>query len=177
MKKLALALLLTFGANAENFNEIFHTGKSSSITLLQTLGKELKAKLQEGNISKAIQFCASNGLPITHKVDEQLGENISIKRISLKNRNPKNVATDAEEKILELMAEKGSPILTKAGENTYKYYHPVKIAKPVCLKCHGKGEDMPEVARKTIHSLFPKDKATGYSMGDLRGAVVVEIKK
>ncbi|EJF06491.1 Protein of unknown function (DUF3365) [Thiovulum sp. ES] len=177
MKKILFAVLLTLGANAENFNEIFHTGQNSATTLLKALGGELKAKMKEGNITKAIQFCASNGLPITAKVDEKLGENISIKRISEKNRNPQNVPTEAEAKILKLMEENGSPILTKAGKDTYKYYHPLKIAKPVCLKCHGKGEDMPEQARKTIHSLYPKDKAYGYSKGDLRGAIVVEIRK
>ena len=41
----------------------------------------------------------------------------------------------------------------------------------LCLACHGKVL-APEVAAQ-IESLYPEDKATGFSEGDLRGAFVV----
>jgi hypothetical protein len=42
---------------------------------------------------------------------------------------------------------------------------------PMCLACHGQAI-APSVAQK-IAELYPNDKATGYSEGDIRGAFVV----
>jgi hypothetical protein len=176
MKKLFLAILVVSGLSGEDLRAVFNTGEQSANLLLKTLGGELKKKLQEGDLKGAIEFCATNGLSITHQLDEKLGENISIKRISMKNRNPENLPNDSEAKILYMLENSPQSILTRVSDGSYKLYKPVRVAKPVCLKCHGKGEDMPEVARKTIHSLYPQDRATGYSMGDLRGAVVVTIR-
>ena len=40
-----------------------------------------------------------------------------------------------------------------------------------CLLCHG-AEIAPEVQAK-LDEHYPEDKATGYSLGDVRGAIVV----
>jgi len=41
----------------------------------------------------------------------------------------------------------------------------------VCLACHGQNIS-PEVQTK-LNELYPDDKATGYSLGQVRGAIVV----
>ena len=56
-----------------------------------------------------------------------------------------------------------------------KVYKPLMINKKVCLKCHG--DITNEKLKNTIAKKYPEDKATGYKMGDIRGAVVVTIKK
>jgi hypothetical protein len=77
----------------------------------------------------------------------------------------------------KLLDEKKLPayIVEKEGDS-YKYYKPLVIKKEVCLKCHGDisaNKELSEYMSKT----YPKDKATGYKMNDLRGAIVVEIKQ
>jgi hypothetical protein len=47
-------------------------------------------------------------------------------------------------------------------------------AAKICLTCHGTNLD-PALAAE-IDSLYPGDKATGYSEGDLRGAFWVTSK-
>ena len=67
-------------------------------------------------------------------------------------------------------------LVERVNKDTYKFYKPLLINKQVCLKCHGdidKNQKLSQYLGKT----YPHDKATGYSMGDLRGAVVVTIKK
>lgn len=162
--------------NGEDLDKIFQTGKQSAKVLVQALGKEMKSYMKKGDIQGAVNFCANNGLSLTQQVDEQLGKNISIKRISTKYRNPTNKPSNTEAKMLFMLENSKSPLLTKVSDSEYKFYKPLRIKKPVCLKCHGKGEDMPEIARKTLHTIYPNDLSTGHSFGDLRGAVVVTIR-
>jgi 5'-3' exonuclease len=177
MRKLLLSVILMTGLSAENLEEVFKIGQSGAKELLKTLGGEMKKQMASGDIKKAINFCSQEAQTLTNKVDEALGENVSIKRISTKYRSPANKPTKTEAKILFMLESTNSPLLTKVSDNEYKFYQPLRIGKPVCLNCHGKGEDMSEVARKTIHELYPQDKATNYNFGDLRGAVVVTIKR
>ena len=133
--------------------------------------------MKSGGVEKAIQFCSANAMVLTSQVNQQLGDNISIKRISTKYRNPANQPTKSEAKILFMLENSNSPILTRVGDKTYKFYQPLRISKPVCLKCHGSVEDIPENIRTTIHDIYPQDRATNYKFGDLRGAIVVTIKR
>jgi hypothetical protein len=48
--------------------------------------------------------------------------------------------------------------LTKVGDTQYKFYQPIRIGQPVCLKCHGKGEDMPEAVEKLLMNSILKIK-------------------
>jgi hypothetical protein len=169
-------LVVIASLNSQDLEKVFQIGKSSSKLLLQTLGKNLKQHMKKDGIKGAVNFCSENALAITYEVSEKLGENISVKRISTKYRNPYNKPTKTEAKILFQLENNKFPILTKVKDGEYKFYKPLRISKPICLKCHGKGVDMPEIARRTLHHLYPNDKATGYEFGDLRGAIVVTIK-
>jgi hypothetical protein len=51
------------------------------------------------------------------------------------------------------------------------YVEPIGI-KPLCLACHGEAL-APDVAAR-IGELYPKDRATGFTEGDLRGVFWVE---
>ena len=176
MKKIILFLIVMANLNSQDLQKVFYTGQSSAKTLIKTLGKNMKQYMKKGDIEGAVNFCANNGLGLTDKVSKKLGKNVSIKRISLKYRNPMNKPTKTEARILFMLENSKAPLLTKVSDTEYKFYKPLRIGKPVCLKCHGKGDDIPEIARKTIGNFYPNDNATGYEFGDLRGAIVVTIK-
>ena len=44
---------------------------------------------------------------------------------------------------------------------------------PSCLTCHGSENDIPPVVKDHIQKLYPEDRATGYALGDVRGAFSV----
>ena len=48
------------------------------------------------------------------------------------------------------------------------------IERPVCLSCHGPPGSLDPEVTTALKNLYPQDEATGYRMGDLRGAFVVE---
>ena len=162
-------------------SKVVEIGNHASKLLLKTLGGNLKKHMKKGGPIEALHFCATNAAKLTAQVDEKLGKNVSIKRITLKPRNPANEATGDERKVLEALqtlhdAKVRLPRhLIQKTANGYKYYKPLKISKKVCLKCHGTNID--PTLKKEIAKYYPTGKATGYKFGDLRGAIVVTITK
>ena len=156
-------------------------GNRASKILLKTLKSNLKKSLKKGKIDEALKFCATNAAKLTGEVNNKLEKGVSVKRVSLKPRNPANEANSEEKKVLEALEilnkehVKLPRFLIQEKENEYIYYKPLVIKKGLCLKCHGTNI-APTLAKK-IKEYYPTDKATGYKMGDLRGAVVVTIKK
>jgi len=162
-------------------SQIVKSGNEASKLLLKTLGGNMKQHMKKGGPADALNFCAMNAAKLTDEVAKKLGKNVDVKRISLKPRNPANEAEKDERKVLEalqMLQEAGVRLprhLIQKTATGYKFYKPLKITKKVCLKCHGTNID-PKL-EKTIAKFYPTDKATGYKMGDLRGAIVVTIKK
>jgi len=167
----------------EEYENIVKTGNEVSTTLIQTLGKNLKQHLKSEGPVGAATFCSTQAFPLTDKVSAQYGKEISVKRISLKERNPANAAEGSEKAILQALQQlqDNGVILPKylverVNDTTAKYYKPLSINKGVCLKCHGDISSNTQLS-KLMKSNYPNDKATGYKMGDLRGAIVVTITK
>ena len=182
---LVSGLLYADALKAENANmvSVINSGKLATKTLLETLQKNMQEHMKKGGVMDALDFCSTEAYALTDKVNSQLPSGITTKRISVKYRNPANVPQADELKVLNSFEEiqnskKVLPeyIVQKVDEHTYKFYKPLTINKPVCLKCHG-DISANEALQKTIHEKYPTDKAINYKMNDLRGAVVVTIKK
>ena len=151
-----------------------------SMTLLKTLGKNLKMHMKKEGPVGAAKFCSLEALNITQEVSEKYGKKVDVKRISLKYRNPVNAPTQEQivvlKKLEALNAEQKLPKLYKQENNdSTTYYKPLVIKKKVCLKCHG--NITTSALKNYIEKTYPEDEARGYKMGDLRGAVLVKIEK
>jgi len=157
-------------------------GKKSSQLLLKTLGKNMKKRMKDGGVMSALDFCSNQAYSLTEKVNQQLPNGVRVKRISAKYRSPANKPTDRELAILESFQNMKDMniilpkfLIEKIDAKTYKYYKPLVTNNKVCLKCHGTIKDI-ELKRE-IANRYPLDNAMGYKRYDLRGAVVVTIKK
>lgn len=166
----------------KEMQSIYNTGQKSSQLLIKTLGKNMKQHMKKGGAMDALDFCSNEAYSLTEDVNKKLPKGVSVKRVSLQHRNPGNTPAPDEAKILATLQELQNEgvvlphqLVQKVNANTYKYYKPLRIAKKVCLKCHGDIQN--DALKKAIASRYPNDKATGYKMGDLRGAIVVTIKK
>ncbi len=179
-----IVLANPYESEQEELASVIETGQKSSMLLLKTLGGNLKKHMKAGGPIAAAEFCMTNAFTLTDKVGNDLGEDVTVKRISLKERNPANrPATDEESTVLNtFQALQDNNILLpkylveQVNKDTYKYYKPLSINKGVCLKCHGDISKDKEV-EAYIGENYPADKATGYKLNDLRGAIVVTIKK
>ncbi len=144
-----------------------------------SLKGELKKAMQAGGPVNALSVCHTKAIPITNEVAARHG--VVLSRVSLKNRNPNNVPNDWQKPVLEefdARAANGEDPKTMAfatiaevdGKKQFRFMKAMPVGE-VCLKCHGT-ELKPEVQAK-LKELYPDDKATGYSLGQVRGAVVI----
>ncbi len=149
-------------------------GDSISTDAQQVLLKNVAQAMKAGGASNAINFCNEQAIPLTDSISTHYTKN--IKRLSDRTRNPKNaIESDLDESAWEiiklLMAESDkAKHLVMREKNTVYYYKAISIGMPTCLKCHGdKSVEIDPLALKLIAQKYPKDKATGYKMGELRG--------
>ncbi|MEA2111822.1 MAG: DUF3365 domain-containing protein [Campylobacterota bacterium] len=177
-----LLLASPYQSHQEVYDDVVKTGNEVSMSLLKTLGKNLKGHMQKEGPLGAAKFCNEQAFLLTEFTDKNAGKDVSVKRISLKDRNPANRPVGSEKTVMNALQnlQDSNVILPKflverVDKNTIKYYKPLNINKGVCLKCHGNITN-PKLS-KFLKDHYPNDKATNYKMGDLRGAVVVTIKK
>jgi len=186
MKKILLlgatALLLSSNLMASDkltAGKAEKIGKKVSKDLLKTLGGNMKSHLKSEGLLGAAKFCNASAYELTQQVKNKYGQNVEVKRISLKYRNAANKPSEDEAKVLHalesLKEAKAMPkFVLQKNKNNFKFFKPLVIKKGVCLKCHGNIEGKVSTFMKEH---YPQDKATGYKMHDLRGAVVVTITK
>lgn len=157
-----------------------HQANTASKDLLKTLGSNMKKEMKANGPLGALSFCSTHATELTQQVNDKYKKSLSIKRISLKPRNPKNAPTKDETIILQSMENmmhvgvKPKNVIQNKGDSIV-IYKPLVIKKKACLICHGDLKNK-KLAEK-INTLYPNDKAKNYKMGDLRGAIVVTIPK
>ena len=177
-----VALALDCSANQQPNASTQAEAASAKAAIKEVAGalqSELKGAMQAGGPVAAIAVCNTRAMPITERVAAEHGMQLS--RVSLKNRNPDNAPNEWQSAVLEdFEAQKsaGNDITSLAWSETanvdggkeFRLMKAIPTAK-ICLSCHG-SELAPDVSQ-IIADLYPEDRATGYSEGDIRGAFVV----
>ncbi len=187
MKNLLIALvflgILSCEPSLSEKEKQEYTIKGSEISqaTFKALSEKLTEQMKLGGPARAIPFCNIEAIPLTQQLSEQY--NVKIKRTSDKLRNQENRPSARELEIISTYNNLNSdtqeiaPIVDRDTNNTTHYYAPI-ILKINCLACHGKVDEFVSGSTDSIiRSLYPKDKAIGYSEGDLRGIWSIEFKK
>ena len=187
MKRIILSMMLLLSAtllSAVTNKEIKLEAKTAIMKMGSTLKSHMKENMKQGGPLQAAKFCSQEAVKIEKEVNKSYKNGISVKRISLKYRNPDNKPTVDEAKVLEQIQNdvnehKKVPkmIVKQISQHKYKVYKPIFINKNVCLVCHGDAQTRSDAAYKTIKEKYPNDKAIDYKKGDFRGAFVAEIIK
>lgn len=157
--------------------------RATSMEFMKTLKGVLINQMQTGGVVQAVAVCSDTAQVLTNNFGLQKG--VYIRRVSLKNRNPNNYPDEFEKRILsqfELMKQNNELNekteyfeVVKEDEFTYLRYLKPIIVQAECLNCHGDpSTSMMGDVKELIAQQYPEDKAVGYSMGDLRGAVSVK---
>jgi len=183
MKKTLITLCLAalasgVSAGTDETAELDHAKKATA-AFAGALKSELVAAMQSGGPIEAIDVCNTRAVLISEEVSLEQG--MTLSRVSQKNRNPDNAPNEWQAAVLdsfearELAGEAPATLAWHevADTGTGKEFRFMKAIPTgaVCLACHGETL-APPVAEK-LAELYPEDKATGYSEGDIRGAFVV----
>ncbi len=184
MKKLmilscALIGLTSHTVIANEQQEFQMQSKAAIKEFATTLKSALVGAMKSGGPTEAIQVCNQVAPTIAATLSEKYG--FEIARTSLKVRNPDNKADCWERKVLnefEVRKQAGEEIktLTFSEKVTNGDSQELRMMKAiptgaVCLKCHG--SNIAEPVQTSLSELYPEDQATGFSLGDIRGAFTI----
>ena len=171
---LIVACLLNYSVGYAQQAVFSYVEEARGITqqFQQTLKHELQAAIKTGGLKKAVDVCSIRAPEIAEEITAETGWTIG--RTSLKTRNPKNRPTAQEKEVLDEFASRKS-----AGEDLAKMewgqqqganirYMKTIPMKGLCLNCHGMTVDAS--LKNHIKELYPLDTATGFKIGDIRGA-------
>ncbi|MDX2367455.1 MAG: DUF3365 domain-containing protein [Colwellia sp.] len=174
--------LLPFLANAEAM--VSSQNAQEARSLVKAFGSDLKHVLKtsmksEGPI-KALEVCNTQAGPIAKKNSSLSGWEVG--RTSLKVRNASNAPDEWELNTLRqfekrkaagenLKTMEHSETVKEGDKSVYRYMKPIPTAG-LCVKCHG--VNLGDEVTKKVKLLYPNDQATGFNVGDIRGAFTLQ---
>jgi hypothetical protein len=159
--------------------------RAAAAALADSLGRDLQGTLQRllatDGPEAAIGFCADSAQARTVRF---ASAGRSVRRVTLRPRNPANAPDSAERAMLEAFAaldaagqlpvDTAQVMIDAAGVRAVAYLRPIRIAAP-CLTCHGDPAKIAPAIRARLAARYPTDQATGYREGELRGAWSVRL--
>lgn len=187
MKKalLPLSLMLAFNMNPASADDLakFQDDSRKMVKEMMTqLGGKVQSEMAAGGPVPTINACMILAPTITSDLSRKSGMHVS--RVSLKVRNPLLGLPDAwEQNVLmnfEKRLEKEAPANMEFAEvvtepqGKFMRYMKALPTQEVCLKCHGAPDAIAQPVKELLRTEYPHDKATGYTLGQIRGAISIK---
>jgi len=175
---LALAAAGAFADEGKLLDEARGVATSVPPRLLAVLQEEIAKSGPDG----AIDVCRDKAPQLAREASEKTGW--QIRRVSLKNRNPKAVPDAWEQAVLQdfdrraaagenpATLEKGE-VVVDGGSKVYRYMKALPV-QPLCLNCHGAADNIRPATKAKLAERYPHDKGTGYAVGQIRGAMTIK---
>ncbi|MEA3332728.1 MAG: DUF3365 domain-containing protein, partial [Pseudomonadota bacterium] len=142
---------------------------------------ELKAAIRGGRTVKAISVCKKTAPELAARYS--LPSGVLVGRTSERWRNPKNRPDRWEQEglaILERRRLQGETLagmdywqeIEVEGKRFFRYLRAIPTGS-LCLRCHG--ENISSKLKENLQRLYPGDRAVGFRLGELRGAVTITL--
>ena len=148
----------------------------------QQIKAHLLSSLKRDSVQGAVMYCNHTVGPLVDTLSAH--HQVRIRRTSEKYRNPADAPDPIEKEVLADYAKKiqngellEAKIALHPDGDKVLVYKPI-IVQGLCLHCHGEpGVTLNAADNHFIKSLYPKDLATGYKEGELRGMWSLEFSR
>ncbi|HOL64497.1 MAG TPA: DUF3365 domain-containing protein [Accumulibacter sp.] len=157
--------------------------RKTAVPVLPKVVQAMQEALKEKGTVDAIPICREKAPQLLQDIRRQTGWN--IRRISLQTRHPETGTPDVWEArqladfnikaangVKPETLEAGEIVTTADGRRVYRYIKALPVAE-VCVSCHGAAETFSDDLKAALRKDYPLDRATGYSVGQVRGALSV----
>lgn len=185
MKRITIAgFVLTVFASAVAADEakLLEEARSIPGKMVPRLLEVLNDEIHKAGHAQAISVCREKAPNMAKALSEQTGW--QIRRVSLKNRNPKAVPDEWEAAVLKDFERRSaagekptglekSEIVTEGGKKYFRYMKALPT-QDLCLNCHGTPDRISPDVQAKLKELYPDDKAVGYGIADIRGAITIK---
>jgi hypothetical protein len=182
-------LLITGMAGADNTPPssidagLVQSTRSIAGDLLGQLGQKLKAAMSTDGPVAAVSVCKESAPAIARQLSiandakvTRVGTRVRNQNMGVPNAWQKEALTQFEARLSQ--GEKAADIEywqvadNGHGKSELRYAKAIAV-QPQCLSCHGSAQDIAAPLAEKLRIEYPNDQATGYGVGQLRGAVVV----
>jgi len=178
-----LALSLAAPATAAAADDGMATRIAASRDAVKRFAAALKGALtgalEAGGPGEAVAVCRLSASAIA--AEQSAETDWRVARTSLRPRNQSNIPDDWERRVLETFearraagesagALEFAEIVADGEMREFRYMKAIPTAG-LCLTCHGANID--PALRETLRALYPDDRATGFAVGDIRGAFTI----
>lgn len=181
MKKI-LFIVAALSANSVVADEYQEFTQQSQVAIKEFSGSlkgSLVTAMKSAGPVEAINVCNEVAPTIARELSKKYG--MEIARTSLKVRNHTNAPDSWEENVLNIFEKRkldGEPIktltfseiITADGSQEMRMMKAIPTGE-VCLLCHGR--NIADPVQASLNKLYPNDQATGFSLGDIRGAFTI----
>jgi hypothetical protein len=183
-----IGLLLSAGASIARQNKkqvqidaALSEARRVSAELTDKVRNLLLSELEKGGYENAVRVCAEIAQDTTQQYSQKTGH--YLRRVSLGFRNRKDVPDEYEQRKLESFDRLNREqklesdyyeVVNERGRRYLRYMKPI-LTGTMCLKCHGQLDEIPYPVIELLREKYPNDRALGYRVGDVRGAVSVKI--
>lgn len=179
----ALSALPLSAAAADDLAALSKETRETTQPLLAKVVGTVKESLNKTTPHETVDICREKLPGMVKEMREKTGWN--IRRVSLKTRNAERGTPDEwEAKVLadfDRRAAAGEKrdqmeageIFTTAEGRVFRYMKALPVQE-ACLTCHGDTAKLTPELKAKLATLYPKDQATGYQVGDIRGALTVK---
>ncbi|TXG80371.1 MAG: DUF3365 domain-containing protein [Thermomicrobiales bacterium] len=170
----------TVHAQEDDPAKLSEEARKVATALLQQIGGELKKEYEISGPLRSVIVCKYTAPEVSSTISRKSGA--AVKRVSLKVRNPVLGMPDLWEQKVLLDFEKRftrgekpeamehAEIVSEAQGRYFRYMKAIPVG-PLCINCHGPVDTLTEGTKAQILTEYPYDKAVGYSVGQVRGAV------
>ena len=170
---------VTGAALADDLSARAAASRAATKELATRLKGELVRAIKTGGPKSAISVCKLAAPSIASEISER--NRWRVGRTALKLRNPGNTPDEWERLALERFSEQLKQgvdpkklehfeVVKQGGASNFRYMRAILISEP-CLTCHGPAVE-PSLYEE-IKKIYPRDEATGFELGSLRGAFTV----
>lgn len=182
MIKHSLALLLAAAASHAAAQDAWVAeARQVASSVPPKLLAVLTAEIERSGPAGAITTCRDEAPKLARAASQDSGW--AVRRVSLRERNPKAVPDDWERATLEDFDRRAAAgekpatleraeVVQQQGKSVMRYMRALPVIE-LCTGCHGTADRISPAVKERLAELYPQDKATGYSVGQIRGAMTI----
>ena len=180
---LSIALLAFPAFAQDDMAARTEAAKQVVMSFAQELGGALKAELDKGGPAQAISVCRDLAPAVANRLSLENGWKVT--RVGTRVRNAMLGTPDAwEQEVLKDFQDRAAQgenyaemaraeVVEEPGGRYFRFMKPIPV-QALCLNCHGGEQDIKAEVKAALAENYPHDQATGYQLGDLRGAFSIK---
>jgi len=153
---------------------------SAADVLFQRLSAELATAMANGGPASAVQICKERAPVIAAEIEAASG--VDIERTALRVRNPANTPDNWEKAtMLSFIARRAAGeewagmTATRIEDRQLLWMRPIPLGG-MCASCHGDPATFTPDTLRALIDAYPIDEATGFKLGELRGAFSARVQ-